>query len=84
MGRKKPSPFDRPIANNDTALRLIVMNRNIFTKSTQEIRYDENMTLYEDYRTAMIAMEQCVLGNLKVFRLADSNLYLYNRLNYSL
>jgi tetratricopeptide (TPR) repeat protein len=76
---KKPSPFERPISNNDTALRLIVMSRNIFTKSTQEIRYDENMTLYDDYRTAMIAMEQCILGNLKVFRLADSNLYLYNK-----
>ena len=55
------------------------MSRNIFTKSTQEIRYDENMTLYDDYRTAMIAIEQSVLGNLKVFRLADSNLYLYNK-----
>lgn len=68
-------PFQRDINHMNTVARPFVFSR----KSLDfDIYYDENMQLYDDFIVVLKAFEQHVLGNLRVFTMVESNIYLYN------
>lgn len=69
------NPFQRDINHMNTVARPFVFSR----KSLEtDIYYDENMQLYDDFIVFLKAFEHQLLGNLRVFTMVDSNVYLYN------
>ncbi len=69
------NPFKSNINHMNTIARPFVFSR----KSLQyDILYDENMKLYDDYIVVLKCFEQSLLGNLRVFSMIDTNIYLYN------
>lgn len=69
------NPFKNDINNMNTIARPFVFSR----KSLQyDIWYDESMKLYDDFIVVLKCFEQNVLGNLRMFIMVDTNIYLYN------
>jgi hypothetical protein len=69
------NPFKANINEMNTIARPFLFSR----KSLQyDILYDENMKLYDDFIVVLKCFEQNMLGNLRMFAMADSNIYLYN------
>lgn len=74
------NPFINNVNKLNTPARLIVVNKKLLDVSLN-ITYDDNLALYDDFRTFMQVFEYNVLGKLNVFGIFDSEIYLYNRLN---
>jgi predicted O-methyltransferase YrrM len=75
---KSNSPFNNPIYECDTPGRIILYSQN----SLKEIiKYDENVTLYDDYYPFIQILEYSVLNKLKIFNICDSDIYIYNKIN---
>jgi hypothetical protein len=69
------NPFNTDINHLNTVARPFVFSR----KSLEyDIYYDENMKLYDDFIVFMKCFELSLLGNLKVYGIVDSHIYLYN------
>ena len=68
-------PFQRDINHMNTIARPFVFSRKSLD---YDIYYDENMQLYDDFNVFLKAFEQHALGNLRVFTMVESNMYLYN------
>jgi len=68
-------PFKRDINHMNTFARPFLFSR----KSVEhDIHYDENMQLYDDFIVFLKAFEHQMVGNLRVFTMVESNMYLYN------
>lgn len=69
------NPFNRDINNMNTYARPFVFSRGSLN---QDIYYDENATLYDDFIVFLKAFELDNLHKLKCFAAIDTNMYLYN------
>jgi len=70
------NPFQHDIDKMNTCARPFVFSRKAVMQ--EDIYYDENMALYDDFIVFLKAFELHKLGRLKTFALCDTNLYLYN------
>jgi FkbM family methyltransferase len=75
---KGVNPFENNINSLNTPGRIILLGKNALN---EQLKYDEDVSLYDDYITFMQLFELHVLRKLKVFGIFDSEIYLYNRLN---
>jgi hypothetical protein len=74
---KGKNPFQYNINDLNSPARPFLFSRKSII---YDIFYDENMKLYDDFIVFMKCFEHSKLGNLKVFGLFDSDIYLYNLL----
>ena len=75
---KGVNPFKNDINKTNTPGRIILLG----TKALElELKYDENVKLYDDYYTFMQLFEYQTLNKLSVFGIFDSEIYVYNRVN---
>ena len=75
----KISPFENNINKCNTPARLILLSRNGLNMN---LKYNENMRLYDDFVFFMQVLEYSVLSNsYNIFMIDDNNIYLYNKLS---
>lgn len=75
--------FKNPIYEGKTPSRILLVSNKIF-KVNYEIKYSEEMKLYDDITPIMDLMKETILNNnkrLNIYSISDSNIYLYNSLN---
>ena len=72
---KGTCPFGRDVTDLNTAARPLVFSRRALDF---DLAYDENMALFDDFVVFCKCLERSVLGDLRVFGVVDSHLYLYN------
>ena len=70
-------PFNKDINELNTIARPLVFSRKAVD---YDVSYDENMCLYDDFNVFLKSFEHYLSGNLKVYGLIDSDIFLYNRL----
>jgi glycosyltransferase involved in cell wall biosynthesis len=68
-------PFGRDVTGLNTPARPLVFSRRALAF---DLAYDENMLLFDDFVVFCKCLERAVLGDLRVFGVVDSHLYLYN------
>jgi hypothetical protein len=76
-GGKSMNPFTNNINKLNTVGRPLLFSRKALS---YDVYYDETLELFDDFIVFMKCFEQCLLGNLKVFGVVDSEIYLYNQL----
>ena len=69
------NPFRHPIDKMNSYARPFAFSRSALE---QDIYYDENMALYDDFIVFLKAFELHNLGKLTTYAAIDTNLYLYN------
>jgi hypothetical protein len=70
-------PFKNPIDKMNSYARPFAFSRKSLDKD-QDIYYDENVALYDDFIVFLKAFELHNLGKLKTYAAIDTNMYLYN------
>ena len=76
--QKGINPFDFNVNKLNTPARPFLFSR----KSVYEdIYYDENLKLYDDYIVFIKAFELSQLNRLNVYGMVDTDLYIYNKIN---
>lgn len=73
---KSISPFKHDATELNTPARPLVFSRRALDF---DLAYDENARLYDDFVVCCKCLERSVLGDLRVFGVVDSHVYLYNR-----
>ena len=73
---KSISPFKHEATELNTPARPLVFSRRALDF---DLAYDENARLYDDFVVCCKCLERSVLGDLRVFGVVDSHVYLYNR-----
>lgn len=75
------NPFEAKNINElNTYSRLIIFSRNAVSNRNR-IHFDENCKLYDDFLPNLQVAELGLQQKLKVCRIYDSNIYVYNKLN---
>ena len=72
---KGTCPFGRDVTDLNTAARPLVFSRRALDF---DLAYDEDMALFDDFVVFCKCLERSVLGDLRVFGVVDSHVYLYN------
>ena len=72
---KSMSPFAHDATELNTPARPLVFSRRSLDF---DLAYDESARLYDDFVVCCKCLERSVLGELRVFGVVDSHVYLYN------